>query len=430
VERERVSFGMTLEGGSHGRPPSPRKAAGAVFLVSLLIATVFILVHPAPAFHGDMITYEGIAKNIVAGKWHFGWGEEPSAHREPLYPLFVAGIYKVFGPSRGAVHYAQALLFAGTCGLLVLLAARLLRSRAAAVLAGLLAAVYPPFLLQIQTVLTEPLATALLLLAMYFVVVGWTEGRRGAILLGGLTLGLATLTRAANLSYAPALAVAMVISGSARRRIGAATAVAFLAVFVAVLSPWTARNYAVFHRFIPVGVNAGGSFFRGNYDEGTLGSMGSNYDPRMPPQITSKYKGLDEVDIDRLLMREGLDYVRSHPGTFAKLCALKLARFWLNLGFASPPSRASIAFAVMNGALLALALFGIFGSGLVEARAAIPVHVLVVYYTVLHALLFATARYDMPVMPYVLAFAAAGALGAARRAMPGALPSALLEGGR
>lgn len=409
------------------RPPAPHKGAAVVFLLALFIAAIFVAAYPAPPFHGDMITYEGIAKNLVVGRWHFGCGEQPSAHREPIYPLFVAGIYKIFGASRQAVHYAQVLLFAATCGLLVLLAARVLRSRAAAVLAGLLAAIYPPFLLRIQTVLSEPLATALLLSAVYVVVVGWTEGRRRVLVFGGFMLGLATLTRAAVLAYAPLITVWMLVSGSARRRFSVRTAGIFFFVFLAVLSPWTVRNYVVFHRLIPVGVNAGGSFFRGNYDEGTLGSMGSNLDPRMPPEITSKYKGLDEVGIDRLLMREGIKYVRAHPLTFVKLCALKLARFWLNVGYASPPSRASIAFAVTNGAILALALFGVFGSGLVDNRAAAPVHILIVYYTGLHVLLFATARYDMPIMPYVLAFAAAGVLGAARRLLPGATSRALLR---
>lgn len=394
------------------------KAALLIFVLALVVRAAVIAFHPAPPFQGDMITYEGIAKNILDGKWHFGWGDLPSAHREPVYPLFIAGIYSIAGPSREAVYWAQALLCSAACGLLVLLSSRLLRSRAAAILAGGMAAFYPPFLLQVQTLLSEPLATALLLMATYLVVAGWADGRRGILLLAGLVLGLATLTRAANLMYAPLIALAVVLTPRERRSLGLRGAVFFLVAFLAVLSPWTIRNYAVFGRFIPVGVNAGGSFFRGNYDEGTLGSMGSNYHPDMPERVTAKYEGLDEVDIDRLLMREGMRYVRDHPWTFVKLCALKLARFWLNVGFADPPSRASLAFAAGSVLLLVLALLGIFGSGLTIHRAAAPVYILLIYYTALHVLLFATARYSLPVIPYVLAFAAAGIASISRRAAP------------
>ncbi len=394
------------------------KAAVVVFLAALLIRILFIALVPAPPFGNDMITYEGIAKNLLEGRWHFGWGDEPSAHREPVYPLFVAAIYKISGESRAAVHYTQAVVCAAACGLLVLLASRLLRSRWAAVLAGALAAIYPPFLMQIQTILTEPLATFLLLVAAYLVVVGWSGTKPAALAWGGFFLGLATLTRAANLMYAPLLALLLLTVSGPRGRPGLKSPAVFLIVFLAVLSPWIIRNYVVFDRFIPVAVNAGGSFFRGNYDEGTLGAMHSNYEPQMPEEITSRYEDLDEVGIDRLLMKEGVEYVRNHPSTFVKLCALKLARFWLNLGYPTPPSSMSIAYAIGNGALIALALFGIFGSGLVDNRAALPVHLLVLYYTALHMLLFAVARYSIPVMPYVLAFAAAGILGVAGRAYP------------
>jgi len=400
----------------------PLKAALLVFAIALAVRVAVVAFHPAPPFQGDMITYEGIAKNILDGRWHFGWGDLPSAHREPVFPLVIAGIYSVAGPSREAVHWANALFCATTCGLLVLLSSLLLRSRAAAVLAGVLAAFYPPSLLQVQTVLSEPLATVLLLLATYLIVTGWTRGSRGTLLLGGLFLGLSTLTRAATLMYAPLIALAVVLTSSGRNRLGLRGALLFLVAFLVVLSPWAARNYSVFGRFIPVGVNAGGSFFRGNYDEGTLGSMGTNYHPDMPPKITAQYEGLDEVDIDRLLMREGLQYVRSHPGTFVKLCALKFTRFWLNVGFAGPPSKLSVVFAIGSGLLLLIALYGVLGSGLVVHRAAWPVYLLVVYYTALHVLLFATARYSLPVMPYVLCFAAAGLLSLARRAAPGILP--------
>lgn len=401
-----------------GLEARPWRAILLVFALAFLVRAAVVTLHAAPPVRGDMITYEGIALNIVEGKWHFGWGDLPSAHREPIYPLFMAAIYSLTGPSREAVHWAHALLGSVTCALLVMLSSMLLRSRSAAALAGILAAFYPPFLLHVQTLLSEPLATVLLLLATYLIVAGWTGAKKWTLVAGALVLGLATLTRAANLMYAPLVAFSILAFSYGRRHFGLRGAALFFVAFLLVLSPWTTRNYAVFGRFIPVGVNAGGSFFRGNYDEGTLGSMGTNYHPDMPGDITAQYEGLDEVGVDRLLMREGLKYVRSHPGTFLKLCALKFIRFWFNVGFADPPSRTSIVFAVGNALLLLLALYGILGSGLAVHRAAWPAYMLVVYYTGLHVVLFATARYNIPVMPYVLCFAAAGLSAVARRAVP------------
>jgi 4-amino-4-deoxy-L-arabinose transferase-like glycosyltransferase len=388
------------------RFPSP-KTVLAVFVVALVIRAAFVAVHPAPPFKDDMITYEGIAKNIVDGKWHFGWDDEPSAHREPIYPLFVAGIYKVFGESRAAVHWIQAIVGAGTCALACLMAGYLVRSRYAALLCGLMASVYPPFLLDIQTILSETLATFILLAAMLLVVIGWREERRAMILWGGVLLGLATLTRSASLMYVPILAFGILVFMPGRRVARLATAAALCAVFLAVLSPWMIRNYVVFNRFIPVGVNGGIVLFYGNYNG-----------PKPDPKIEALVEGKDEVERDRFLMHRGIQLFRNDPAGFILGCFKKLPRFWLNVGFDTPPSRASVVFAFGNGFLLALALWGIFRSKLIDHRAAAPVYALILYFTLLHMILIALGRYSVPLMPYVLAFSSAGVLGLAGRFMP------------
>jgi hypothetical protein len=204
--------------------------------------------------------------------------------------------------------------------------------------------------------------------------------------------------------YPLALAAGLLALRRGRELLGTRAALGFVVVFLVVLSPWTARNYAVFHRFIPVGVNAGIVLFYGNYDG-----------PKPDPEIEAMTEGMDEVGRDRFLMNLGIQRIREDPFGFVKRCIRKLPRFWLNIGFDEPPSRASIAFALGNGVILALALWGILGSGLINHRAAAPVYLLLLYFTALHAALVARGRYSLPVMPYVLCFAAAGLADIARR---------------
>jgi 4-amino-4-deoxy-L-arabinose transferase-like glycosyltransferase len=383
------------------------KAALVVFVVALIIRAAVIVAYPAPPFKDDMITYEGIAKNIVHGKWNFGWDDEPSAHREPIYPLFVAGVYKVFGESRSAVHWAQAVVGAGTCALACLMAWYLVRARLAPLLCGLMAAVYPPFLLNVQTVLSETLATFVLLIAMLFMVAGWKRERWALVMWGAFFLGLATLTRSASLTYIPVAALGIFIMKPGALRVRLGRAAAFCAIFLAVLSPWMIRNYVVFGRFIPVGVNGGIVLFYGNYDG-----------PKPDPEIEALVEGKDEVERDRFLMHRGIQLIRDDPAHFVLGCFKKIPRYWLNVGFDTPPSRASIVFAFGNGFLLAVALWGIFSSGLVDHGAAAPVYALILCFTLLHMILIAMGRYSVPLMPYVLAFTSAGLLDLAGRFTP------------
>jgi 4-amino-4-deoxy-L-arabinose transferase-like glycosyltransferase len=387
-----------------------------VFVLAFAIRAAVMALTPAPPLHGDMVTYEGIAVNLVEGKWHFGWGEEPSAHREPIYPLFLAAIYKVFGHSHAAVHWVQALVGAGTCVLAVVLASYVVKSVAAPLLCGLMAAVYPPFVLQPQTILSESLGTFLLLLAMTVVVRGWSQERRSLVIWGGFFLGLATLTRAASLLYVPMLAVVSIAFKWGRRTIGIRGTVAMCAVFLGVLFPWTVRNYVVFDRFIPVGVNGGIVLFYGNYDG-----------PKPDPAVEALVKDMDEVGRDRFLMRRGIQLIRDDPVRFAVGCLRKLPQYWLNIGYDQPPSRASVAFAFGNGILLAFSFWGIFRSGLIEHRSAGPIYLLLAYFTLLHVVLVARGRYSVPLMPYMLAFSAAGLLAAARRLTPNRIPASWFE---
>src|SRR5918992_2656950 len=69
------------------------------------------------SFEADPLTYDQIARNLVAGRGFSGASfyyppgtDVPTAFWDALYPLFLAGIYSVAGHSIPAVRVVQALL--------------------------------------------------------------------------------------------------------------------------------------------------------------------------------------------------------------------------------------------------------------------------------------------------------------------------------
>ena len=85
----------------------------------------------------------------------------PEVIRTPVYPLFLAAIYKVAGPSHLAVALAQTLLFAATC-LLVFATTRLVtRSDGIAVAAAVMTALFAPLPYFAALVLTDRKSTRL-----------------------------------------------------------------------------------------------------------------------------------------------------------------------------------------------------------------------------------------------------------------------------
>ena len=255
---------------------------------------------------GDSIVYSQLARNALEQHVYSHEPQapyNPSLIRLPGYPLFLAGIYSIFGhTNNGAVRIAQALMDTATCGLIALLAFYWQpdekRKRASAIAAFVLAAICPFTTIYAATILTE-VPTNFLLMAM-FVAVTLAFRRRittedteeskkrefkKSILwwcVAGLIGGLAVLLRPDNGLFAAAVGLTLVttniwsaVASAARHRFGSvesnpkrrrrfalparsklrrtfAAGSVFSLAFVLVLAPWTVRNWRVFHLFQPL----------------------------------------------------------------------------------------------------------------------------------------------------------------------------------
>jgi hypothetical protein len=93
--------------------------------------------HSAPGGQGgrggpDSIEYSRHAENLLDHGLYSLDGARPDSKRRPLYPLFIAGIYAVFGRNDFAVHAIQTLVGCASIVLTVGLARVLGLSPAAA----------------------------------------------------------------------------------------------------------------------------------------------------------------------------------------------------------------------------------------------------------------------------------------------------------
>jgi hypothetical protein len=107
--------------------------------------TQVLFIHSAPSGQGgrggpDSIEYSRHAENLLDHGLYSPDGVRPDRMRQPLYPLFIAGIYAVFGRNNFAVYAIQTLVGCASIVLTVGLARVLGLSPAAAGGAGLLVA--------------------------------------------------------------------------------------------------------------------------------------------------------------------------------------------------------------------------------------------------------------------------------------------------
>lgn len=169
----------------------------------------------------------------------------PEVLRTPGYPIFVAAVYRTLGTSQEAIAIVQGLAFAAMC-LIVMRMTREVAGDRAALVAGLMTALYPPFPYFGALVLSELWTAFLLTVATWRTLVAARSGRPRDFAIAGVLLALVALTRPAFVLL-PLLAAA----ATATRR-GARPAIAgpaaLLVAFGLVLSPWLAYNYVYLHR--------------------------------------------------------------------------------------------------------------------------------------------------------------------------------------
>jgi 4-amino-4-deoxy-L-arabinose transferase-like glycosyltransferase len=309
-----------------------RRHFGLVLVAILLVALVarLVVVSASEDFRprGDATDYKRHAQSIADGTGYppsdiAGEGG-PSAFRPPLYPYFLAGAYELTGGGPTEARYAQAGVGAATVALVAVVAWQLWGVAVALTAAGL-AALYPPLLLVDTSLLSETLFLPLVLGALAAVL--WarrSEHRvRWALLAGALT-GLATLTR----GNAPVLLLPLAIGLWGERprlsRAALGPPLAMLAAFALAVAPWTLRNWVVMDAFVPVSTLAGYTL-AGTYNDAAR--MASEFPAAWRPTVPedSSYArllarpDLNEVELERELRAEVLEYVRDHPGYVAEV---------------------------------------------------------------------------------------------------------------
>ncbi len=223
---------------------------------------------------GDGKVYEQMARNLLEQHVYSHDTEppySPSLIRLPGYPLFLAGIYSIFGHGNNtAVRVTQALLDTLTCSLVGWLAylwePEATRKRRASLAALALAALCPFTVIYVGTILTETWASLLaigLCLAATFAIKSDSKKQllwRWALV--GLIGGVSVFFRPDSGLFMAAVGITLVITEWLRphrepvlkyrlSRVAAAGSVLSIA-FVLLLVPWTVRNWRTFHLIQPL----------------------------------------------------------------------------------------------------------------------------------------------------------------------------------
>jgi 4-amino-4-deoxy-L-arabinose transferase-like glycosyltransferase len=324
------------------------------------------------------------------------------------------------------VQVAQAVIDALSCVLVYRIAERIYHNPPVSQLAALFYLFYPGAMVAAARVVTEPIYTSLLLLAVLLFIEGKRAGKFTYVALIGPLLGLAALCKSTGLLLPVWFGVMTCRYRKRPVRMMLKTTVVMGAGMIIILAPWIIRNYQLTGRFVPTSTIGGTVIYDGFYivnhpssqreffelvdlskqeQYRLLSSQGlQTYSPKYPfwfPSSTEEYRW------DRLMSQTVAEGFRAAPAKFIRFLINNAVGFWF-LGRTRSASLISLA---IHLPFLVVALVGMRharGEGRQDAWLLLG---LILYFQLFYTVTLGMVRYAVPVMPLVFILAANGAYG-------------------
>lgn len=398
---------------------------GVVLAVAFVLRMVFFILNMKnnPVFFHpimDALYHHEWATDILRGSA----AADDVYFRGPFYPYFVAFLYKLSGSSIAFVVFVQHLIGTASAGLVYFLS-REYFSRRVSFVAGLIAALYWPFVyfegdLLIVTVFVFWNILALLLMAKSL--------RRDNLLLlvaAGLCFGLSAIARPSVLIVFPALPLVLYLNRRLPKKTGAGwigrTAVLFAGILV-VIMPVMIRNFVVARSIVPIAASGGVNFFIGNNPRSdgstaivpdTRADWWGGYYDAIAIAERDEGRKLKLAEVSSYFFRRGLEWFRDSPGDAFSHLLKKLRVFWAG------PERANNKFIYFFWNLAGMKYVPLPGYWLVAPLALLggilqwrrrrllsPLYFFILLYMVGVVAFFVNARFRLPVTPFLIIFAA------------------------
>jgi len=291
-----------------------------------------------------------IARALVTG---FGYADPftghtgPTAWSPPLYPLLLAGVFKVFGIytplSAWAILTINSIFSAAIAPAVYEIATRcyaptisLSPGRNTALWSGWLWALYPAAMqyavhwIWEMSVTTCLFAWVLVIALRVRGIGGKSEKPTTLWAIFGVLWALIFLSNSTLVLFLPICGLWMLRSTTPLPR-ALSQAVLAVVLFLACITPWVYRNWLVFHAFIPSRGNFGAELYQSMLPENNgfpWGITVSYYDTNAEYK---SYKALGELVYVRQKSELAHALIHTHPGRFAAYAFKRAWFYWVSV---------------------------------------------------------------------------------------------------
>ncbi len=329
----------------------------------------------------------------------------PTAWEPPLYPYFMAGVFRVFGiytySSAWVLLTFNSVLASLTSIPIFLIARRMFGERVATWSAytwALNPYVWYWSIHWIWDTTFTPLVLSCIILVALELKDGF--GLQGWALFGAL-FAIGALANPTMLAFLPFCGLWVWLQRH-RRGFPSLAGIALSAVvFFLVLSPWLVRNYEAFGKPVFIRDDFGFQMRLGNgpYADGMWMAY---FQPNLNRLELEKFRTMGELAYAESCKQMAFGWIRTHPGRFA---IISLKRFFYYWNGVPRPSDSTLPFDFRTSAFLAtsiLAFWGLARALRQKLPAAWLFAGLILFYPAVYYIVYPHARYRHPIEPELL----------------------------
>lgn len=340
---------------------------------------------------------------IKSGILSYNAFDERTVFIMPLYPYFLAAVFKIFGTGLSgmlAFRVIQALLSCITVWLVFLIGSRMF-NRLTGLISACMTAFYFPFIVTAGYALTETIFTLLLVLLVYLSLAFSDRPSNLKFILLGAVWALSVLCRPTTGLY-PLILFAYMLFGlkmSFKKIIKTSILMGF--VFLFVMLPWWIRNYNEYGAFIPFTASSGNPMLQGTY-----------IDYIQTPENTIYYKlGKSQYETDRIetalsikRMEEGF---RNDFWRYLSWYTIgKTKFFWCTVFYWRHFLGVGQSFVLVQHYAILLGFAGMASLLFSKTIKNLLPAMLVLYFNVIHCIYMAFDRYALPLLPFMAIYSA------------------------
>jgi tetratricopeptide (TPR) repeat protein len=406
-----------------------RVAFLGIIAIALYLRLSFVFkAHTIPFnFMSDSNMYMSWAMSIIEGKEFV-----KVFHNAPLYPYFIAAIFRLFGTSMLSVLLIQAILGTLNCLLVYGLTLKLFKNKWIGIIAFFATAIYGPMIFYDGMVLMATLVTFVNLVFLIVLLKAVESNDLKYWGTSGVLFGISALGRGTILLFVPLLACFLIFKAWSenRKKTDESNTIpifirsciyplsAFLLTAFIVISPVTLRNYIKGNDFVLIAGNAGITFYSGNnalangrYMDPPGLDLGFDFNGSKIVSYLEK-RELRPSEVSAYWFREAWKFIKDNPTQYVKLLGKKFGLFW---NYYEIPNAENYYFSKQYSRILQLPLLtflmvsglSILGIAMCIWRGNSGIYIVLLFLLSYMASIvgfFVTSRYRIPIVPVMISF--------------------------